>query len=976
MSDRKEDVGSEKPKGNHPKIVYDETLKKPSVEKSKEEKDASKEGTTHFWDFLSFANLKKKKGAAEKIPSVDLHGSASKEHHDQSDEEKLKSPAGKSMIDIFNEEKNLDTVVEKILRRHEFHLFTSKKKKKAADFLVAEKINKAERFKASVAKGLSAAQVEQRVKEGLSNKTKSKYTKTYWEIIKDNVFTFFNVVLIALAACIFAVGESTNLTFLLIMAANIAIGIVQEVRSKRTVEKLKLVTAPTASAIRDGGEIKVPVEAIVLDDIISLSIGDQIPADSIIADGAIEVNESLLTGESLPVKKQVGDTVYAGSFVTSGTALARVDKVAEGNWAIGLQAKAKKFQKPRSELLRSLNAIIKIISIAIVPVSICLLVIGAFNSHATDPYEIFHDAVMNAAGPIIGSVPAGMFLLTSMALAVGVVNMSKKHTLVQDLYCFEMLARTNVLCLDKTGTLTDGTMQVSEVIVIDKSIPLERVMGSYLATFKEANQTSLALSERYPLNGSLKVVGKIPFSSSRKYSAVSFQDVGTFVLGAPEFVYRSENKGLVDVISTRQRMGYRVIMLAKSSGYIDGSGEIRGDVVPVALFVLLDHVRNEAPQTIKWFNENGVQVKIISGDNPLTASEIAGVCGVPDHRKCVSLEGLSLEETAAVAQKYTVFGRVSPEQKAVLIRALKQQGKTVAMTGDGVNDILAMKQSDCSVAMASGADAAKNVAHLVLLNSDFASMPSVVLEGRRVINNVQRSSALYLMKTIFTFVMAVAFIILGFSTMGAANPIIYPFLPSDILLMEFVGIGVPSVLLALQPDRSQIKGHFIKNTFSKALPGALVLLLVVAITFVLAQVGFFDEPGVPGMNPLEMPWVYSSVNSVGGRAVRTLAGLGMCFGSLSVLFALSQPFDTYRFILFVGDWILLLFVIFGIVPYRPFNIIVSTQYTDLRGNEKMILMGVIYALGCPLLTAGLMKAFHFFLQGDTSKPEPLEGFPD
>uniref|UniRef100_A0A8C5IEH9 P-type Ca(2+) transporter n=1 Tax=Junco hyemalis TaxID=40217 RepID=A0A8C5IEH9_JUNHY len=750
------------------------------------------------------------------------------------------------MVDVSKDEKKEDDIItvdvqdteseNSNIKIHEFKWFKRKKKKRINESIINDKINKATRYNPDFAIGLSQSQVDERTKSGLTNKVKTTYAKTYWEIIKDNIFTFFNILLIIVAICLCVIGEWKNCTFLVIMIANIAIGIFQEIRSKKTIEKLRLVTTPTASVIRDGKELKVPTDNIVLDDIISLSIGNQISADSIIVDGSIEVNESLLTGESLPVKKHTGDTVYAGSFVTSGSGTAKVIKVAEANWAISLQSQAKKFQKPRSELLRSLNKIIKVISFLIVPVATCLIVIGIINSGSTDPWEMFKAGILNAAGPIIGSVPAGMFLLTSVALAVGVVNMSKKHTLVQDLYCFEMLARTNTLCLDKTGTLTDGTMEVSEVIVIDKKIDLDTVMGSYLATFRESNQTSLALAERYALNGKLAVVGKIPFSSSRKYSAVSFKGMGTFVLGAPEFVYKADNKNLVNIISERQRSGYRVLMLAHSEDYIDATGEINGEVVPVALFVLLDHVRDEAPDTIKWFVNNGVNIKIISGDNPLTASEIAGMCGVPNYNKAVSLEGLSLKETAEIADKYTVFGRVSPEQKSILVKSLKQSGKTVAMTGDGVNDILAMKQSDCSIAMASGADAAKNVAHLVLLNSNFASMPAVVLEGRRVINNIQRSSALYLMKTIFTFVLAIVFIVLGFSTMGRQR------------------IGVPSVLLALQPDKSQIKGHFIKNTFSKAIPGAISLLIVVALTFILGQVGFFNDSSIQGMNPLEMPW--------------------------------------------------------------------------------------------------------------------------
>lgn len=946
-------------------------------EKTEEEQPADKKKRKGFWGFITGIFGKKEDDGQEAIEEpkekkLDKKSAGQEKSKEMSEEdkEKIKAPSGMSMIDMFSEEKSLDESVENILKSHNRRM-SPKKKKKLPETILLEKIASTERFTPDNEQGLTSDQVAKREADGLTNKSKSSYTKSYWEIIKDNVFTFFNIVLIILAICLIVVGAWSNCTFLVIMLANIVIGIFQEVRSKKTIEKLKLVTAPTSMVIRDGKEMPVSTDAIVLDDIIELGIGNQISADSIITQGSIEVNESLLTGESLPIKKGLGDTIYAGSFVTAGSGKARVNKIAEANWAISLQSQAKKFQKPKSELLRSLNRIIKVISFMIIPFAICLVVIGVMNSGETTAWGRFTSGVLNAAGPIVGSVPAGMFLLTSVALAVGVINMSKKKTLVQDLYCFEMLARTNVLCLDKTGTLTDGTMEVNEVIVIDKTVDLDTVMGSYLATFREANQTSLALADRYKLNRKLQVVGKIPFSSSRKYSAVSFKNMGTFVMGAPEFVYKADNKGLVNVISDRQKMGYRVLMLAHSDDYVNEEGEMTGEVVPVALFVLLDHVREEAPATIKWFSDNGVGIKIISGDNPLTASEIAGACGVPNYKKAVSLEGLSLKETAQIADKYTVFGRVSPEQKAILVKSLKQQGKTVGMTGDGVNDILAMKQSDCSIAMASGADAAKNVAHLVLLDSNFASMPAVVLEGRRVINNIQRSSALYLMKTIFTFVLAFVFIILGFATMGgpSASRIVYPFLPSDILLMEFIGIGIPSVMLALQPDKNQIKGHFIKNTFSKAIPGGLTLLIVVAITFILAQVGFFNDSTIAGMENLQMPWFESTRTSIGGNAIRALAGLGLTFASLSILYALSQPFDTYRFTLYIGEWILTLIVVFGIVPYAPFNKVVSSQYTYLMGNKTMILIAIMFAIGCPLITSMLMNAFDFMTKKDVSPTE-------
>lgn len=767
-------------------------------------------------------------------------------------------------------------------------------------------ISKAIRFFPTLDGGLSDEQVEQRKASNLLNATRKSYTKSIPKIFIDNIFTFFNLLLAIIAVALIVVGSYTDLFFMFIAILNTGLGIFQEVKAKLTMDKLRLVTAPTSSVVRNSQVITIPTESIVLDDIVVLSIGNQIAADAIVQKGMIEVNESLLTGESLPIKKQAGDLVYAGSFVVSGSAVVKVDKIGEANYSASIQSMAKQYSKPKSELLRSLNIIIRAISIIIIPLGIILFVLNYTNAGMPKIFENIKIAVESTAGSLIGMIPAGMYLLTTVALAIGVLRLSKRQTLIRELYCIEMLARVNVLCLDKTGTLTDGTMNVEEVVVLDKSFDVPTVMGSYLSSFEENNQTSIALQQAFQFNSVHRVVEKIPFSSARKYSAVSFEGDGTFIMGAPEFIYQSNNEALNHLISEKQAKGYRVLMLAHTNAMIKNE-KINGVIQPVAVFILIDHVRPEAPATIKWFNENGVECKIISGDNPLTASEIAKACGVPNAENWVSLDGLSINEVQEIANKYTVFGRVSPEQKAALVKSLKNQQKTVAMTGDGVNDILAMKNADCSIAMHSGADAAKAVAHLVLLNSNFASMPKVVEEGRRVINNIQRSSALFLMKTFFTISLTIFVIISNLFGLK----MVYPFSPKNLMIMEVFGIGVPSTLLALQPNKSRINGHFLRNVICRALPGTCMLLLTVAICMLLGNNKFYEFQNMDA----------EAID----RSIRTMAVIGMVICSLGMVYRLCCPLNLYRVLLVLAMIVGSTIAIFVVSPamtgidYRTIN---------------------------------------------------------
>jgi len=549
------------------------------------------------------------------------------------------------------------------------------------------------------------------------------------------------------------------------------------------------------------------------------------------------------------------------------------------------------------------------------------------------------------AGSMIGMVPAGMYLLTSVALAAGVMSLAKKNTLVQDLYSIEMLARINILCLDKTGTLTDGTMKVDEVLLINKDYDLEKVMGSYLNSFHENNQTSIALSQRYPLKKDYIPRGTIPFSSSRKFSAVSFDELGTFILGAPEYIYKTKDRTITRYIAEKEAKGLRVVMLCHSDNYIKNN-EIDGKIYPVAIFTLEDHIRPQAKETIKWFMENSVKIKIISGDNPLTAAEIAAKCGVPNAEKCVSLEGLSAKEVADIVDDYTVFGRVSPEQKAAIIKKLKDEKNTVGMTGDGVNDILAMKNADCSVAMANGASAARNVAHLVLLDSNFASMPAAVKEGRRVINNIQRSSSLFLMKTIFTIVFTLI-VVLSYANHG--NGIPYPFTTNNIMIMEIFGIGVPSFFLALQQNDQLIKGHFLKNTFSRAIPGAICMILAISINYIMKYSGnFLDFTG-------------NTTNDT--IAFTSFCALTMTIISLAMVYSCCSPFNNYRVILYSAIWIGVLIFVFALPSVPAISSKASNLSMELSGvdyhylTKTMWLMLVIYGAEVSALLGLLMIVF-------------------
>ena len=654
---------------------------------------------------------------------------------------------------------------------------------------------KAERFFPSPEQGLSSAQVSQRKSDGFTNKVERKVGKSYAAIFVGNIFTFFNMLGLFIMVLMFALGSYDNLFFSVVILANTFIGIIQEIKAKKSIEKLSILSAPVAVVIRDGEEKSIAVSEVVLDDIVKFETGKQIIADSQVVKGEVEVNEALLTGESVAIKKKEGDMLLSGSFVVSGSCLARAQNVGEQNYVEKLSARAKKYQKPKSELMRSINAIIKVLAIIIFPLGIGTFFVSYNNVHDVT------EGLLKAAGSMIGMIPSGMVLLTSVALAVSVIKLARNKALVQDLYCIEMLARVNVLCLDKTGTITDGTMTVENVEMLGDVKDFECLMANYLGANEEKNQSSLAMAEKFGEKKDFEVKERIAFSSARKFSAVSFKGKGTVAVGAPGFVLKPCEK-TAEKIEQYSRQGKRVLLVGVSDGYIEN--DVMPSLTEAALIVIEDKVRDDAVSIIDWFKKNDVAVKVISGDNPLTVSVIAKKVGIENAEKYISLEGLSDAEVIDAANKYTVFGRVNPDQKALLIKTIKSDGNTVAMTGDGVNDILAMKEADCAVAIAAGSEAARSVAHLVLMDSKFSSMPKVVREGRQVVNNIQNSSSLFLMKTTMTVFTTLLMIILGQA---------YPFEPKNLYIIEFLVIGIPSFVLALRTNHDLIKGRFIIFAF-------------------------------------------------------------------------------------------------------------------------------------------------------------------
>jgi HAD ATPase, P-type, family IC len=812
------------------------------------------------------------------------------------------------------------------------------------------------RFNADAEEGLSKSQVEERQEQGLVNRAQKKYSKTYKSIFISNICTFFNLLcLLAALALLSAHAPITQFTFVLIFLCNICMGIIQEIRAKKKIDRLSILSSPTARVIRDRKKREIPISEIVLDDILLLGAGQQVPADCIMLDGAAELNESLLTGESVPVKKENGETLYAGSFVASGHCAVRVDKIGEDTYISKLTARAKKYKRPNSEIMNSINLFIKVIGFIIIPIAIFMFLTnfknlggswadiragGGFFATLFSNNPTLNDTIQKTCSVVIGMIPSGLLLLTTVALSVGMIRLAKYNTLVQDMYSLEMLARVNVLCLDKTGTITDGRMKVSDCVLLNNATEysVDDILGSMLASLKDNNQTSIALYERFGHSSALQASAILPFSSARKLSAVTFGEAGTFAMGAPEFVLKPMPIRVEKIVKQYAQMGLRVLVLAHSPAQIQGD-KLPTVFRPIAIITLSDNIRPDAIETIKWFRENDVAVKVISGDNPVTVSEVARRAGIKNASQFLSLEGLSDIEVENAANQYTVFGRVTPEQKAILIRSIKKAGNTVAMTGDGVNDILAMKEADCAVSVASGSDAARNVSNLVLQDNNFGSMPKIVNEGRRVINNIKDSASLYIMKTLLTMLLALVCIFTGSA---------YFFTTNNMLMFEVLISAIPSFVLSLQPNTNRVKGKFIPFVVSRAMPGAFTMAFGILALYIINQTSLsslFEFTNAAG----ETETVYNA-----------MLMMSLTFTGLVMLFRICQPLNLIRTTLFFCMTALCVTVL--AVPVL--GNIVYEGWDTLKFNLTQILLLVVIVQAAVPISSILIKFFDMFNPAD------------
>jgi len=738
------------------------------------------------------------------------------------------------------------------------------------------------RIHASADQGLSFAEVQDRTAAGYANTPVESPTKTPKQIILGHLLTYFNLIFFVLAMSLILVGRWRELGFIVIIIANIVIGIIQEFNSKRVMDKMQFLSSPKASVVRDGQERVVNSDLVVLDDIAVFRAGNQIYADAVVVEGEVQVNEALITGEADEITKKPGDSLLSGSFILNGKCHARLEQVGADSYVskLSMEAKRDKTEK-ETPMIRSINRLIFFAGIALIPIGIVQVL------RQTALLGNIADGVVRTVAIVVGMIPEGLYLLTTAALAVSVIHLARKRVLVQRMRCIETLARVDVLCVDKTGTITENKMTVKDVVLLCKDRFVEEdirmIMSDYVGNMSADNETMVALQKYFRgtvMQGAIKT---LPFSSARKYGGVSYATDETYLLGAPEFILGSQYAKYQAVIEEYSALGCRVLLLALYDGDIAQEG-ILGNVMPLSLILLTNKIRKEAPATFSYFANQGVAVKVISGDNPVTVSHVAKDAGIEGAETYVDAATLKTPKDLYEAAKvYTVFGRVQPEQKRILVRALKAQGRTVAMTGDGVNDVLALKEADCSIAMASGSDVACRVSQLVLLNSNFSAMPSVVDEGRRVINNIERSASLFLVRNIFSLFIALI-------TLFAALPL--PVNPNQMSLVGGLTIGLPAFILALEPNFKRIEGHFLRNVIFRALPAALTN--VILISGIIA---------------------YSLVFGLTDEEMSTMSLVILCTVGILMLFKVSQPFNRLRRVLFFGVLVAM---------------IVSFIHTDLR----------------------------------------------
>lgn len=802
--------------------------------------------------------------------------------------------------------------------------------------------------------GLTDEQVNERIEQGKVNADENPNTRTYKQIVRENTLTFFNFLNLVLLVLVLLVGSYKNAFFVCIIIINTLIGIAQEIRAKKTIDKLAILTAKKSIVIREGKKWTVPTEELVLDDLVCLKTGDQVPADAKVLEGSVEVNESLLTGESDNLPKNVGDELFSGSFVTAGEACCQIIHVGKDNYAAQITSEAKEFKRHNSELKNSLNAILKVISIIIVPLGALL-----FYKQYYIVGNTFKASVVSMVAGVLGMIPEGLVLLTSVALTLGALVLANKKTLVQELYCIETLARVDTLCLDKTGTITEGTMCVERVeswcesllrnLTEDKEEPdegrmlqdqeiqpenaetqnpdtgsqteadqaetidetaalqdiheIEDMMGNLMYVLKDQNATIDALRKRFPTKTSMTPEHIIPFSSDRKYSGAVFEDRGTYLMGAAQFLFPEGRENILDVCQKYAEEGLRVLVLAHSAQMADGT-ELPADLEPVAFLLLTDVIREEAPDTLKFFDSQEVDLKVISGDDPVTVSAIAKRAGLKNAESYVDATTLETEEDVKEAvSKYSVFGRVTPQQKKEMVQALQKQGHTVAMTGDGVNDVLALKEADCSIAMAQGSDAAKNIANVVLLDSNFASMPHIVNQGRRVVNNIRTAASMFLIKTMFSVMLSLLTIFFGNT---------YPFEPIQMSLISACAVGIPTFLLAQENNYDKIDHTFLRHVFLNAFPAAITISSCVFAIMLVCQNVYHSNAMLSTACVLVTGWNYMAALKTVYAPLNTyrkviIYGMQFIFFAAAVIFQKLLALGSLDFGLIILVFILMTF---------------------------------------------------------------------
>ena len=763
-------------------------------------------------------------------------------------------------------------------------------------------------LQADPAEGLSPQETKLRQSNGLSNIMPPSNTKSEGQIIKENVLTFFNLIFLVLALCLCLVGSFKNLMFLLVAAANTVVGSFQEIRAKRAVDKLTLVAAGTAKAIRSGQRISVRTDQLVRDDIVEFAAGDQICADAVVRDGQLQVNESLLTGEADAILKNPGDTLKSGSFVISGRARVQLTHVGSESYAAKLAAEARRnVRSTKSEMMLSLTKLITVVGIALIPLGIIL-----FLRHFLSVFQglPLRDSVESTVSALIGMIPEGLYLLTSVAIAASCLKLSRKRVLVQDMNCIETLAHVDVLCVDKTGTITEPTMEVTDVYPLNSERfsydDIEKILAAFYHGEEPDNETARAMGQQFAGETTWRAVKRMAFSSSTKWSGADFGENGRYVVGAPEFIMGDRYDSIRSEAEPWSERGCRVLLLAAYDTAFDDGPLQSAHVAPIALVFLSNLLRSDAQETFRYFASQGVSVRVISGDNPITVAQIAARAGIENADRYVDATTLSTEQDFEEAVKYyTVFGRVTPEQKRYLVRAFQKQGHTVAMTGDGVNDVLALKDANCGIAMASGSQAASQVAQIVLLNSQFSAMPAIVAEGRRVINNIQRAASLFLVKNIFSFALTLLLLFIDMP---------YPLLPIQLSLISTFTIGIPSFFLALEPNYARVEGKFMRNVIRRAMPGGLTNLTIVLLA------GFF-----------------TSTFGLSNEQLNTICVWVMSAVGLVTLYHVSVPFTRLR-----------LAVLAAMTAAMLFCLLVIPAFFDLPAlNASSALILVTLLLACP-----------------------------